>query len=206
MIKNYNSNAFVTIINHEKLLNNNIATQIFTKKGPLAFLPVSEKETSVVYSVKGRENIDLENLIKKNNTRYKINKVNKISNFELESSNLRFYYYKNILAFGDLLHKLHPLAGQGFNMSIRDIQEIIELIKFKISLGLDLDNSICLDFEKKTRHKNYIFSNGVDFIYEFFSLESKLSSNLLSKFIRIAGKNKYFNKFFTKFADNGIVI
>ena len=28
------------------------------------------------------------------------------------------YYKDNILAFGDLLHKVHPLAGQGFNMSI----------------------------------------------------------------------------------------
>ena len=36
-----------------------------------------------------------------------------MSSFELKSSNLRNYYKENILAFGDLLHKLHPLAGQG---------------------------------------------------------------------------------------------
>ena len=45
---------------------------------------------------------------------------------------MRSYYYKNILAFGDMLHRLHPLAGQGFNMTIRDIKEIYKLIQFKI--------------------------------------------------------------------------
>ena len=35
----------------------------------------------------------------------------------------------NILAFGDLLHKIHPLAGQGFNMTIRDIKVLLEIIK-----------------------------------------------------------------------------
>ena len=50
MIKKYNSNAYTTIIKHEKILNN-VAVQIFTNKGPLAFLPISETKTSVVYSI-----------------------------------------------------------------------------------------------------------------------------------------------------------
>ena len=50
--KNYNSFAYVTIINHKKI-KNNTATQIFTSKGPLAFLPISENETSIVYSIRG---------------------------------------------------------------------------------------------------------------------------------------------------------
>ena len=29
---------------------------------------------------------------------------------------------KNILAFGDMLHQIHPLSGQGFNMALRDIK------------------------------------------------------------------------------------
>ena len=38
--------------------------------------------------------------------------------FPLKSFNFENIIIKNILAFGDLLHKIHPLAGQGFNMSI----------------------------------------------------------------------------------------
>ena len=90
-------------------------------------------------------------------------------------------------------------------MSIRDIRELIKLIKFRIDHGLDLDNSICIDFEKKIKHKNYLFFNGIDFIYEFFNLESKIKNPLLNKSIQIVGKNKIINKFFIKFANNGII-
>ena len=64
----------------------------------------------------------------------------------MKSSNLRKYYKDNILAFGDLLHKIHPLAGQGYNMSIRDIKILSNLINKKIDLGLDIDSSICREF------------------------------------------------------------
>ena len=50
IIKKYNSNAYTTIITHKKILNDT-AIQIFTNKGPLAFLPVSNSRTSVVYSI-----------------------------------------------------------------------------------------------------------------------------------------------------------
>ena len=145
-------------------------------------------------------------MIRKHNAKYKISKINKFIKFELKSSSLRSYYHKNIIAFGDLLHKLHPLAGQGFNMTLRDIQKIYKLIKFKKDHGLDLDTSICSDFEKSTKDKNYLFSNGIDFIYEFFNFENKINSSILSKSVNLLGKNKILNNFFTKLADKGIVI
>ena len=76
---------------------------------------------------------------------------------ELNSSNLRKYYEDNILAFGDLLHKIHPLAGQGFNMSIRDIKLLSDLIDQRIKIGLDLDSSLCKEFANSAQDKNYIF-------------------------------------------------
>ena len=138
--------------------------------------------------------------------KYQNLRLNEIYYFELKSSNLRSYYYKNIIAFGDLLHRLHPLAGQGFNMTIRDIKELQRLIKFKKEHGLDLDNSICKDFEKNTKNKNFLFSSGIDFIYEFFNLENKFKGNNLSKLVRFLGRNETTNKLFTKLADNGIII
>ena len=203
--KSYDSFAYTSIIQHEKLLNNNTATQTFTKEGPIAFLPISNKETSVVYSLKGGKRLEIKSLIRKFNTKYKINKINKVNSFELMSSNLRSYYHKNILAFGDLLHKIHPLAGQGFNMSIRDIKVLIKIIDSKIDFGLDLDSSVCFEFENKNKHKNYIFSNGIDFIHEFFNLENRMNSNILSKSIKFFANNKISNKFFIKFADEGIL-
>ena len=203
--KDYLSYAHTTIIKHKKLTNHT-ATQIFTENGPFAFLPISENETSIVYSAKGKRNIKLKNFIDKYNSKYEIISIKDIYSFELKSSNLRSYQYKNILAFGDLLHRIHPLAGQGYNMSIRDINELIKLIKLRLDLGLNLDSSICLDFEKKIKHKNYIFSKGVDLIYEFFDLESKFKSNILSKSIQVLGKNKLMNDSFKKFANQGLII
>src|SRR6056300_374277 len=119
--KNYNSLAYTTTIVHKKI-KNNTAYQNFTKNGPIAFLPVSEYETSIVYSLKSldkKDNLEMNSLVKKYNPNYSIKKINSWSSFTLRSSSLRNYYKSNILAFGDLLHKIHPLAGQGFNMSLR---------------------------------------------------------------------------------------
>ena len=127
ILKKYNSFAYTTILKHEKI-DNDIAVQIFTKLGPLAFLPISEKETSVVYSFYNKKNENINNLIEKYNQKYKILKIEKINSFELKSLSLRSYYYDHILAFGDLLHRIHPLAGQGFNMTIRDIKILLEII------------------------------------------------------------------------------
>ena len=204
--KNYDSFAYTTIIEHKKINNNDTATQIFTKQGPLAFLPLSNTKTSIVYSFKGKKVSNIHELVKFYNKKYSIKKFNEYRNFELRSSNLRDYYHQNILAFGDLLHRIHPLAGQGFNMSVRDIKELVEIVRFKINHGLNLDSSVCMDFEKKTKHKNYIFSNSVDFLYEFFNFEQKIKSNILSKTVKLLGKQKSANKIFTELADNGIVL
>ena len=206
IVKEYNSNAYVTIIKHDKILNDT-AVQIFTKKGPLAFLPISNTETSIVYSVHNsteKEN-NISELIKKYNFKYEIIKIDKIDSFELKSLNLRSYYHNNILAFGDLLHKIHPLAGQGFNMTIRDIKVLMNIIKDKLDLGLPLDSSVNKEFEKNLKHKNFIFSNGVDLIHEFFNIERKINNNILSKSVQFLGKNSSVNNIFTKIADKGIL-
>jgi len=206
IIKNYNNLAYSTIIEHDKI-NNEIATQIFTKKGPLAFLPISNHETSIVYSINYSENNKSENiekLIHQYNFKYKINKIRKVEMSELKLFNLRSYFYENILAFGDLLHKIHPLAGQGFNMTLRDIKIFSEVVKNKINLGLPLDSSVNYEFEKKLKHKNFVFSNGIDFIYEIFNFERKTNNNLMSKSIKSIVQHPSINKFFTKIANKGI--
>ena len=128
----------------------------------------------------------------------------KLNNFNLSSSNLRNYYHNNILAFGDLLHKIHPLAGQGFNMTIRDIKMLSEIIQNKIDLGIQLDTSILKEFEKETKSKNFLFSSGVDFIYEAFNLDKKTRTKSFNKILKIAGKNKTLKSYLIKFADKGL--
>ena len=205
--KDYDNFAYTTILKHRKI-ENNIATQIFTRNGPIAFLPVSNYETSVVCSLdtKNRKYIDSEviDLISKNNPKYEIQKIFKLSSFKLSLSNLRNYHHENILAFGDLLHRIHPLAGQGFNMTIRDIKVLSKIIQNKIDLGMQLDSSILSEFEKETKNKNFLFSNSVDFIYEAFNFDKKIRSKNFNKILRIVGRNKNLSSFFIKLADRGL--
>ena len=118
----------------------------------------------------------------------------------------RSYLHKNTLFFGDILHTIHPLAGQGFNMTIRDIKILSSLIDEKIELGLELDESIFQDFQRKTKHLNYTFGIGIDFIHEFFKIDNKTNSLLSSSIFSILGKNKILKKYANLIADKGIDI
>ena len=207
--KNYYNLAYTTILKHKKI-ENNTATQIFTKQGPIAFLPISNIETSIVYSIdiksKKFNNNEVIDLINKNNPKYKINKIDKLNSFKLSSSNLRNYHHKNILAFGDMLHRVHPLAGQGFNMTIRDLKILSQIIDDRIELGIQLDSFILDEFEKKTKDKNFVFSKAIDLIYEAFNLDKKIKNKSFSKIIKSVGKNKNFNDYFIKLANTGLNI
>ena len=75
----------------------------------------------------------------------------------------------------------------------------------KIDLGLPLDSTLNKEFENNQKHKNYIFSTGIDLIHEFFNFERKLKSNILSKSVKALGKNPSVNKLFTKIADRGVL-
>ena len=204
--KKYNSVSYTTILEHERI-SNNVAVQIFTKNGPLAFLPISDYETSIVYSINNhlKDKKEINNLINTYNFKYNLKKINKIDSFELKGLSLRSYFHKNILAFGDLLHRIHPLAGQGFNMTIRDIKILNDIIQKKIDLGLPLDTTLNTEFENNQKHKNYIFSTGIDLIHEFFNFERKTKNDFLSKSIKYFNKTPSINKIFTKIADKGLL-
>mgnify|MGYP001289893406 CR=1 FL=1 len=202
IMKDYNSSAYTTVIEHESLRNKK-AIQIFTKYGPIAFLPISKNETSIVFSIVNQKEKLSEskifNLIKELNLNFKIKNFKKLENFKLCFHIARNYYYKNIMNFGDNLHKIHPVAGQGFNMCLRDIEIISGIIENRLSLGLELDHSIYEEFEKKTKHLNFLFANSVDFIYELFKNENRFFTELLKKLNR----KKNFKNVLQKFADRG---
>ena len=84
-------------------------------------------------------------------------------------------------------------------MTIRDLKT---LTKKKINL-VYLDGSVNEEFEKKLKHKNYIFSSGIDLIHEFFNLERKFNNNILSKSLKIISHNPTINKTFKRIADTG---
>ena len=205
--KNYRSRAYTFIINHSRK-DNDIAIQVFTKFGPLAFLPLSNTKTSIVFSYKGVK-IDDEKIVdifKKYNSFYSFAKINKIENFSLSFEMLRNYTYNNILAFGDLIHRIHPLAGQGFNMTIRDIKIISEIVNDRISLGLPIDISVAKDFQISSKHLNYLYGKAIDGIYEFFRLDNNINNSISKPVFRILNKNSLFKKYSNILSDKGLNI
>ena len=89
-------------------------------------------------------------------------------------------------------------------MTIRDLKVLIDIIKNKFELGLPIDSSVNEEFEKSLKHKNFIFTNGVDLIHNLFNIERKIKNNALSKSIQLIGNNYSINKIFMKIADKGI--
>jgi len=81
----------------------------------------------------------------------------------------RQYHEKNILVLGEGLHVIHPIAGQGFNLVIRDIKKLKEIIKYYVGLGISIKNSYTLnDFYNSRKPENTIMSLGVDATHSFF--------------------------------------
>ena len=197
--KNYKSLASTAIIDHKKV-ENKIAKQIFTKNGPLAFLPLSNNQTSVVFSNNSTKLIDKISLLKiinKYDHNYKIDKISEVESFSIKFLVLRNYVFKNILSFGDLIHKVHPLAGQGFNMTIRDIKSLSNILDENIKLGIDDGEIIAQKFQEKNKHLNYIYGLGIDALNSFFKIDNKLKNNLSETIFKILKNNKFLNKYAT---------
>ena len=206
--KNYHNKAFTAIISHNRIKNNR-ATQIFTKYGPLAYLPLSNKSTSVVFSFEEKiksnaTHQEIKSIINKFNPYYKKISYSKIENFKLSLKLPKFYFFKNVLFFGDNLHSIHPLAGQGFNMTIRDIRKLDEIIDSKTNLGLNINKSIYKEFQHEAKSQNSAFSLGVDLIYEFFRFNRNfIPKNISEKLFSYVNKNEKLKKFGIKLANHG---
>ena len=206
--KDYNSMAFTAMIDHD-YVKNNTAEQYFTSVGPLAFLPMSKNKTSIVFSVFDRDlikdNAKIVKLIKHYNRLYNIKKISELQKFPINLSLSRNYFYKNILSFGDALHKIHPLAGQGFNMTLRDAKILSKLIQENLDLGINLD-TILDKFEINRKNSNFVFAMGVDFVHEFFKFNNKYNMKSIDNLFKLMNKNLYIKKKIENFANKGFII
>ena len=169
---------------------------------------MSSSRTSVVFSLelKTLKNINDKSLIKiinQFNPCYKILSFKDFESFNLKMQMPKKYFYKNILFFGDALHTVHPLAGQGFNMSIRDVIHLIEIIDYKMNLGLNIDESIYSEFEKKAKSFNVLFSYGLDFIYEFVRFNRKMPENISKNIFSLINNSNKIKEFGIKLANRG---
>jgi 2-octaprenyl-6-methoxyphenol hydroxylase len=205
----YKEKSITTILNHSSI-KNNIARQIFLDKEILALLPISNTRTSIVWSVKNDLYKDNNFFIKRKIKLYAKNFLKKIkfeTNIECRDLNflIRKTYYKDrILLFGDALHVVHPLAGQGFNMTLRDLSCLENKLKNTINLGLDIGSSnTLLTYSNEIKPRNFIHSISIDLLKNFFSYKNKSFKKFRNKTIQILNKNSSLKGMFFNIADNG---
>lgn len=124
--------SYVGFFNHT-FSHNNIAYEYFTKKGPLAVLPAPKrykKFSTFIFSTKknmehSQLNILLKQFFSKTHGKIKLNK--NIYNFKISphlSNNLNSEY----ILLGDSLRSIHPVAGQGWNLGVKDIQDLLSIL------------------------------------------------------------------------------
>ena len=189
--KNYKEHSITCSVKHQ--IKNIGAQQFFLKEGPLAILPYNKNKFSVVWSIEDRYFIknkkNISNYLKtKLSNLLKTNKISlgNIQSYPLKLSLKRNYYKKNTIILGDGLHVVHPLAGQGFNLILRDIEKLNELISNNLRLGLTIkDSNIPKDLSDSRKPENLLIGLGIDTTRKFFKSNKYLDpikENILKNF------------------------
>ena len=207
--KNYKEHSITCSVKHQ--IKDIGAQQFFLKEGPLAILPYNKKKFSVVWSIedkyflKNKKNISIYLKTKLSNL-LKTNKISlgDIQSYPLKMSLKRNYYKKNTIILGDGLHVVHPLAGQGFNLILRDIEKLNALISKNLRLGLTIKNSnIPKDLSDSRKPENLLMGLGIDTTRRFFKSNKYLDpikENILNNFSR----SKFLKKITKRVANLGL--
>ena len=202
-IKNYRQKAFIFNIKHEKP-HKNIAIENFLEEGPLACLPIKKNMdkkfySSIVwssnapyyYSVLKNKNKFLNDLLKKHlsNKLGSIKIVSSIKYWDLSLLKAKDYVGDRVILLGDSAHSIHPLAGQGFNLTIRGIEKLSSIGKKSYKTNIDIGTfKKLVDFN----YKHYLDAEAIIFATD--KLNSLFSnSNPFLRIIRGSGL-KMFSK------------
>ena len=214
--KSYNEDAYVFNLFHEKISNNS-ARQFFLKDGPLAFLPVSSAETSVIWSIKNnsinKKYVSNKKYLSKFfNNHFKelfkeIISISEINKFNLNYSFNELKDSKRTLLFGEIANKIHPIAGQGWNMTLRNIFSLIKVIKYSINLGLEIGNDIFIKkYLDETNLNNLAFATLIDGIRKIFDIKIDSYAAIRKNTFSNLDKNFFIKKNFINIANKGLFI
>jgi 2-octaprenyl-6-methoxyphenol hydroxylase len=214
--KSYNEDAYVFNLFHEKISNNS-ARQFFLKDGPLAFLPVSSAETSVIWSIKNNSInkkyvSNKKDLSKFFNNHFKelfkeIISISEINKFNLNYSFNELKDSKRTLLFGEIANKIHPIAGQGWNMTLRNIFSLIKVIKYYMNLGLEIGNDIFIKkYLNETNLNSLAFATLIDGIRKIFDIKIDSYAAIRKNTLSNLDKNFFIKKNFINIANKGLFI
>ena len=153
-VTEYGQTALVTTVK-TSLPHRNIAFERFTKSGPLAFLPIGKNQCSVVWT---RSNEDAGSLMSGSEGDflealqqcfgYRLGQLSLIAPrraFPVSLVRADRMQSGRAVIIGNAVHQLHPVAGQGFNLGLRDVVQLADMILKQHAQGEDIGSATFLN-------------------------------------------------------------
>lgn len=178
----YPQAGIVTTVAHSKP-HGGKAVQHFLPAGPFAILPLKGDRSSIVWSEereRAREILDgddaafLAELTKRFGVRLgEIAVAGPVQSFPLDFQLVRSFIADRLALVGDAAHAVHPLAGQGLNIGLRDVAALTETVVEAARLGLDIGSAPVLERYERWRRFDSVFSaTAMDGLNRLFSSDS----------------------------------
>ena len=175
----YQQIGIVATIEHE-LPHRGVAQEIFLPSGPFAILPMTCNRCSIVWS----ERSDLAPaFLRLGDLEFTAEVAQRFGDhlgaikltgprwsYPLSMQIALSYVAPRLALAGDAAHGVHPLAGQGLNLGIRDAAALAEVIIDARRLGLDIGSPHVLSrYERWRRVDNALFATSMDVLNRLFS-------------------------------------
>lgn len=184
----YQQTALLCKVTLEKP-HTNTALECFTKEGPLALLPFIKQQLGVVW-VTHKDNIDkrlalsdtdfIEALHKKVGYRFGIfSGVTQRTTYPLIRQNAKLLVKNRFVLLGNAANTLHPVAGQGFNLGVRDIAILADILHQAKQASLDVGEAFLLQRFVALRKSDHQFiTRFTDTLAKLFVSQNPLVASL----------------------------
>jgi 2-octaprenyl-6-methoxyphenol hydroxylase len=178
----YGQSGIVATIGHERE-HHGKAVQHFLAGGPFAILPLAGKRSSIVWTEQAAEAERLIALAPKEfhaelERRFglQLGEIEVLSPpraYPLGFSIARNFISERLALVGDAAHVIHPIAGQGLNLGLRDVAALAECIAEAARLGLDPGSNEVLErYERWRRFDTMAMGFATDALNRLFSNNS----------------------------------